>query len=172
MSKALASSGRADTGFLNTNIYIKLLNNSIDPETIIKQLAKAGPEGMRFLMHFLSDRCKKLQKILNTIHDIALEIESDKAAEKLFHCILDSIDAKYGSIYFTSSGNNKINIQNTNWPEQRAELVADQIYGIKTILKGEIINVCNIRSSEGVSKTKFSSHPQWPKAIVNLSPTV
>lgn len=152
MAKVMSSSATnsVDSGFLNTNIYIKLINNAIDPDTIIKQLAKSGPEGMKFLMHFLSERCKKLQNILSTIHEIALEIDSEKASEKLFQCIIDSTDAKYGTVYFTTSQNSKLTIHNSNWPEARNEAFSDQIFGIKTILKGEIQNVCNVKSSDGV----------------------
>lgn len=31
--------------FLNSNTYIKLLNSNMDPDTIAKQAASAGPEG-------------------------------------------------------------------------------------------------------------------------------
>jgi hypothetical protein len=169
MAKVIATTtNNNNNGFLNTNIYIKLLNNTIKPDTIMDQLAKSGPEGMKFLMHFLSSRCKKLQKILNTIHDIGLEIESDKASEKLFQCAMDSTDAKFGSVYFATGQNTKMSVRNSNWPTRRSETNTDQIFGVKSILKGEIQNICNVRSCEGYTAAMVAGYCDFePECIIS-----
>ena len=139
----------ADGGtFVNTNIYIKLFNSTIDPDMLPKQFANSGPDGIRFLITFLSARCKKLQNILNTLYNIALEIEMPKAMDMLLECVLEATDAKYASLYFTSGASGKLTVKNTNWPVVRENIPIDEVFASSIIFKGERVNVYNIKSSE------------------------
>ncbi|KAI8914161.1 hypothetical protein EDD86DRAFT_187051 [Gorgonomyces haynaldii] len=135
--------------FLNSNIYIKLLNSTMDSQTVIKQIAKSGPNAMKFLVNFLSERCRRFQGMLNAIHSIAMEIENSRAIERLFQNILETTDAKFCTIYYLNPTSKQVSISNTNWPENRSNLTQDHIYGMKSILQGEMVNVCNLRSSDG-----------------------
>lgn len=130
---------------LNTNMYIQLLNSAIEPEMLLSQAGKAGPEGVKFLLKFLSSRCKKLQASLNTIQNVALDIDRVVAQENLFKCMLSTTDAAYGTIYLHSSGS-KYNVAYTNWPGERQDVTCDGIYGFKTILKNEYVNASNMKS--------------------------
>ncbi|KAJ1327108.1 hypothetical protein BSLG_010455 [Batrachochytrium salamandrivorans] len=129
-------------------MYIKLLNSSIDPDLIFKQLLKANPEGVRFLTAFLSSRCKKLQAILQTMYDISLEIEVEKAMAMLLQCILDATESKYACLYFTGVTVGKLVVRSSNWIEPRACISVDEVFAGPTLFKGEQVNIYNAKTSE------------------------
>ncbi|KAJ3309655.1 hypothetical protein HDV04_005842 [Boothiomyces sp. JEL0838] len=134
-----------------TNYHVKDKEASnlseMDPEAITRQAAKAGPEGIRFLMLFLSKQCQKFQTVIKSLIDISLEVELEKAAKRLFKLMLSVTDAKHGTIYVANG--NKFQIYVSNWPEKRAKEVSDsQIFALKTILTGEVVNVYNFRTSD------------------------
>jgi hypothetical protein len=131
--------------YLNANSYIKLLNSNMDPDQLTKQVSKAGPEGLRFLMTFLAKQCQKFQSALRSLYDISHEIELDSAAERLFSVLLDVTNARYGTIYSTSQNN--IQVYLTNWGNQR-NLTNQDIFAFKAVIRGDMINVLNFRTSD------------------------
>ncbi|KAI8902992.1 hypothetical protein BC833DRAFT_571499 [Globomyces pollinis-pini] len=134
--------------FLNGNTYIKLLNNEINPDALTKQVAKSGPEGLRFLMLFLGNQCQKLQNVMKSLLDVSNEVEIEKAAFKLFTIILEVTDAKFGTIYFYGGANSSIQIFCSNWKEVRKLVKEEDIIASSVLLKGEIVNIYNFRSSD------------------------
>ncbi|KAH9265339.1 hypothetical protein BASA83_011151 [Batrachochytrium salamandrivorans] len=142
------SSSSDGNNYMNSNMYIKLLNSSIDPDLIFKQLLKANPEGVRFLTAFLSSRCKKLQAILQTMYDISLEIEVEKAMAMLLQCILDATESKYACLYFTGVTVGKLVVRSSNWIEPRACISVDEVFAGPTLFKGEQVNIYNAKTSE------------------------
>ena len=85
--------------YLNANTYTKLLNSDMDPDALTRQIAKAGPEGIRFLMHCLAQQCQKYQSTLSSLYDISHEIELEGAASKLFKVMMEVTNARYGTLY-------------------------------------------------------------------------
>ncbi|KAI8925193.1 hypothetical protein BC831DRAFT_436089 [Entophlyctis helioformis] len=150
----------AEGTYMNANIYIKLLNSNIDPDLIPKQLARAGPDGIRFLITFLSSRCKKLQSILQTMYDIAIEIEMDKAMMMLLQCVLDATEAKHACLYFTGNTTGKLVVRNNNWPDPRENATVEEVFAGNVIFKGERVNVYNVKTSEHYTDTVAEAYQQ------------
>jgi transcriptional regulator with GAF, ATPase, and Fis domain len=131
--------------YMNANSYIKLLNSNMDPDQLTKQVARAGPEGLRFLMHFLARQCQKYQVTLKSLHDISHEIELEAAAKRLFQVMLEVTHARYGTIYTMTQ--NTFQAYVTNWPEKRATAEPD-IFAARAVARGDMINVINFRTSD------------------------
>ncbi|KAL5038714.1 hypothetical protein BDV3_001937 [Batrachochytrium dendrobatidis] len=147
-SQRLAYATTDPNTYMNANIYIKLLNSNIDADLISKQLFKAGPEGTKFLMSFLSSRCKKLQGILQTMYEISLEIEMEKAMDMLLRCVMDATEAKHACLYFTGAANGKLIAQNSNWVKPRENVTVNEVFAGSIVFKGESVNIYNIKTSE------------------------
>nr|KAJ3422883.1 hypothetical protein HK105_005831 [Polyrhizophydium stewartii] len=158
------------SNYMNSNIYIKLLNSNIDPDLIPKQLARAGPEGIRFLITFLSSRCKKLQSILLTMYNIALEIEMDKAMAMLLQCVLDATEARYACLYFTGNTAGKLVVRNNNWPDPRSNISIEEVFAGQIIFKGERVNVYNVKTAEFYTDAVAEAYQQVDAECVLSAP--
>ena len=128
----------------------------MDPEALTKQIAKCGPEGLRFLMNFLSRQCQKFQSVLKSLYEISHEIELDGAAKKLFDIVMQVTNSKYGTLYQISQ--NKIQVFISNWPEPRITLQESELFGSSALLKGDMVNTMNFRTSDLLSETLTKSY--------------
>ncbi|KAH6587857.1 hypothetical protein BASA50_011048 [Batrachochytrium salamandrivorans] len=164
------SSSSDGNNYMNSNMYIKLLNSSIDPDLIFKQLLKANPEGVRFLTAFLSSRCKKLQAILQTMYDISLEIEVEKAMAMLLQCILDATESKYACLYFTGVTVGKLVVRSSNWIEPRACISVDEVFAGPTLFKGGQVNIYNAKTSEHYTDAISEAYQQVDADCVLSAP--
>jgi transcriptional regulator with GAF, ATPase, and Fis domain len=131
--------------YMNANSYIKLMNSTMDPDALTKQVAKAGPEGLRFLMNFLARQCQKYQITLKSLYDISHEIELESAARKLFDVMLEVTNARYGTLY--NMQQNNVQVYLTNWQEQRQTKEGD-LFATHIIAKGDLINAMSFRTSD------------------------
>jgi adenylate cyclase len=157
-------------GYLNSNIYIKLLNNQIDPIAVSKHIAKAGPEGTKFLADLLTTRCANLQSVLFAMSDIAMEYEQAKKSEMLFQCILQVSGAKYGTIYTFNQGSHKLVVKHSNLPEKIGTIPSDSLFGSKDVLKGDSVNSYNIRNSEMFHETLAGYYSEVSATCVFSAP--
>ncbi|KAJ2998221.1 hypothetical protein HDV02_004723 [Globomyces sp. JEL0801] len=138
--------------FICTCLNIKSLDENAhgNPQQnqVIKSTFISGPEGLRFLMLFLGNQCQKLQNVMKSLLDVSNEVEIEKAAFKLFTIILEVTDAKFGTIYFYGGANSSIQIYCSNWKEVRKLVKEEDIIASSVLLKGEIVNIYNFRSSD------------------------
>lgn len=135
-------------GSLNTNIYLKLFNGKIDPETLAKQAAMAGPENAKFLIQLLAARCSKFQRVAEIVTKLTKEIEESASEQIFFDCILDSADAMYGSIYLATKMPGKLKLLKSNWPTDRTDISTSKIYGYQRVICAQTCNACNVKSSD------------------------
>lgn len=150
------SSASESGTFLNGNSYIKLLNNTMDPEALNKQVAKSGPEGVKFLMNFLSKQCVKFQTALKALNTISQQIDIDGATSKLFQVIMDVTNSKHATIYYVNK--NQIVVFNSNWRKLSQIIAEDEIFAGNIVLKGETINVINFRTSDYYKDGTFEEY--------------
>lgn len=133
---------------LNPNIYIKLLNSKIDPDLIAAQLSGAGPAVAGFVVNFLTSRVKKLQSLLQCMHDIATEVDVIKSIKLLTTCILEATEASQVTVYFTETNLEKLSVRTSTWQKEGVNVPLSKVFGIASLSKGESVNVFNIKSSE------------------------
>ena len=149
--------------YLNSNTYVKLMNSNMSPESLSKQIASASPEGIKFLTSFLSNQCGRFQKILRAMDVISKQAELEKSAEKLFDLMLDVTDAKYATIYYSTTPGNPVKVYNNNWPYSRNTMNEDQIFASESVFKGDLVNVYNFGASDYYKASQSSHyHPVQP----------
>lgn len=139
-----------------------MLNNRIDTDLIPKQIANAGPAAIGFVIGFLSTRCKKLQAMLQCMHDIAIEVDVVKSMSLLQSCIVEATESVHATVYFMEPKSEQFSIRASTWQKPNLNVTLDKIFGSSAILKGETVNVYNIKTSEyyhddieAVFKNKF-----------------
>jgi hypothetical protein len=150
------SSASGSGSFLNGNSYIKLMNNTMNPEALTKQVAKSGPEGVKFLMNFLSKQCVKFQTALKSLTSISQEIDIDGATSKLFEVMMDVTNSKHATIYCVNK--NQIVVFNSNWRKPSQIIAESEIFGGDIVLKGDTINVINFRTSDYYKEGVFEEY--------------
>jgi hypothetical protein len=132
--------------FLNRNTYIKLLNGSMDPNALVKQAAMSGPDGVRFLLSFLANQCSKLQKSMQSLALISSELTIEASISRLFDIIVETINARYGTIYYIVDNNYMVYI--SNWQPAKKALFENDIFGSNSASRREILNVSNFKTPE------------------------
>jgi GAF domain-containing protein len=151
-SEFMSSSDKGS--YLNSNSYVKLMNNDMSPDAIAKQMASASPEGIKFLTSFLSKQCTRFQQILQSLDEISKQPDLEVSAEKLFDLMLIATDAKYATIYYSSAPGTAVKVYNSNWPYSRNTVNEEQIFASDALFKGELINVYNFGASDHYKSTQ------------------
>ena len=147
IAKSTLTSRESHSAFLNSNLYIKLLNSSNDCDAVIKQIQGAGPDAVHAIVNFLTSRCKKLQTVLQSMQYIASESEIEKSIKALMICAIQAVDAKYACLYTITDG--VVTSSITGWRNKSDEVITENlIYGGPTVFKGEIVNSYNVKTSE------------------------
>jgi hypothetical protein len=160
----------SDTGnFLNGNAYMKLLNNNMDPEVLTKQVARSGPEGVKFLMNFLSKQCNRFKDSLQSIISISEQIDVLSATNKLFQVLMQVSNAAYGTIYYAK--NNQFEVYHSNWRTHQM-LDPQKIIASNIILKGDPVNILNFRTSEYFKDAQFSDYQTIEPTCILSEPFV
>ena len=113
-----------------------------------QQIVKQGPSAVNFTIGFLSYRCKKLQSLLQCMHDIAIEVDVVKSMKMLLDTIMTATEAQQGTVYFTESKAEKLIIRASSWQKEGQSSDLDKVLGSQALSKGETVNVFNIHSSE------------------------
>lgn len=132
----------------NANTYIKLLNTNIDPDLIQKQFQDSNPYRNAFVVDFLTSRCKRLQAMLQTMQEIALEVDVTKSMSLLLKCILDATDALHATVYFLDTNAEKFSIRASTWQKTNTTTTFDMLFGNVGLNKCQTLNVYNIKTSE------------------------
>jgi adenylate cyclase len=150
MKRAFSTSSIEDdaSNYLNSNSYIKLMNSSMDPLALTRQLATSSPEGFKFLTQFLAKQCSRFQSVMKSLIEIAQQPALDKAAQKLFDIMMQVTDAQYGTIYFSTIAGSPLKVFNNNWPVSRQTVLEDHICASDAILKGDLVNIYNLKASD------------------------
>lgn len=138
----------ANNNTFNANTYIKLLNSHMDPELVQKQLHNSDQCTTQFVVDFLSARCKKLQSMLQTMQEIAIEVDVTKSMSMLLKCILDSTDSAHATVYFLDINAEKLTIRASTWQKPNTTATFEMLFGNVALNKCQTVNVYNIKTSE------------------------
>ncbi|KAI9209734.1 uncharacterized protein BJ171DRAFT_453904 [Polychytrium aggregatum] len=134
---------------INANLYIKLLNTNYDCTELTKQSQKAGPDTMRNMLGFLSERCKKLQSLITCMRTISTEQSADKCFGLLLDCALTNTDGRWITLYLLDDSRRKLLPRVSNWNKNAQDaLDVDRVFCTTQVLKGEIGNLYNVKGSD------------------------
>ncbi|KAJ3065164.1 hypothetical protein HDU98_011451 [Podochytrium sp. JEL0797] len=148
--------------FTTPNLYIKLLNTTYDPTTLLKQVnATTSLETTRTLFSFLVSRASKQQSMLSCMQSLSREpipgtIEALNAVpvtQQLLRCALEICGAKEATLYRVDEATGEVTPVASTWAEKEGVVVegfgiGERVLGIAHLMKGEHVNVYNVKESD------------------------
>ncbi|KAJ3106152.1 hypothetical protein HDU97_006969 [Phlyctochytrium planicorne] len=156
--------------FMNANAYVRLLNSSYDYQAILKQSQKANSESTKAIVNFLAGRCKKMQEILQCMFEVATEGDSEKAMATLLNCALSAVDGKNACLYTIDETTSEIIVRSSNWVEPGSVTSTDKIFWGLKVLKGEIVNVYNAKTSEQYTDEIHEQYGKLEMECIMMAP--
>ncbi|RKO84093.1 GAF domain-like protein [Blyttiomyces helicus] len=136
--------------FLNTNLYIKLLNAANDADAISRHLSRGGPESLKAFNTFLTSRLRKLQSLLSTAHRMCSQSDPERAMHLAIATLLEGVDAKHGCLYVVEEGSEEVEVRASSWVDVGSRIRLERVFCGEALARGGegLVNVFNVKASE------------------------
>ncbi|KAJ3021121.1 UNVERIFIED_CONTAM: hypothetical protein HDU68_009796 [Siphonaria sp. JEL0065] len=162
----LQSQQQQQNSYMTPNLYIKLLNTSYNPKTLMKQIASTTSlEKTRQLFEFVITRTEKQQLLLSCMQSLSVEpphgtvesLQTVPPGERLLKCALEVCGAREGTLYKVDQATGELSVVASTWAAREGVLefepgtpgLGERILGADHLLgKGEAVNVFNVKESE------------------------